>query len=380
LNNSTFNFRFFVLSDPRYYPPTIHAANILVEKGNKVHLVGFNCNYTFGVPINPKIKITFLGSQKKGVLAILQYCYSFVALILFQITNRAKYQIAYDCGAVGPIFLSSKLFNSKWIYHNHDLYENPKSWHKILKFIENRLCNKANHVCFPQLERGLIFTLDANLKKEPLILYNCPRKSYNTLKAKGETWHLANQFSKKFKYVMLYQGQFAISYRLDIYIKTLEYLPHDVGLIFIGRDLDFNITNEYNVLSKNLNVQDRFLHLNEIDYEELPQISKLSNLGLGKMSDNKDNSPINDYLLTTASNKLSEYLCLGLPIVVPNTKINIDFYENEGYAIIINTKNESQIANKIMSILLDELEYTKLKASKIYNYDYQFRKLTDLIG
>jgi hypothetical protein len=93
LNNSTFNFRFFVLSDPRYYPPTIHAANILVEKGNKVHLVGFNCNYTFGVPINPKIKITFLGSQKKGVLAILQYCYSFVALILFQITNRAKYQI-----------------------------------------------------------------------------------------------------------------------------------------------------------------------------------------------------------------------------------------------------------------------------------------------
>jgi UDP-N-acetylglucosamine:LPS N-acetylglucosamine transferase len=78
-------------------------------------------------------------------------------------------------------------------------------------------------------------------------------------------------------------------------------------------------------------------------------------------------------------------LCLGLPIVVPNTKINIDFYENEGYAIIINTKNESQIANKIMSILLDELEYTKLKsaaikASKIYNYDYQFRKLTDLIG
>jgi hypothetical protein len=375
--------RIFIHSEPHLYPPTIHAANILAENGYSVELVGINYNHNNRIATHNNVRLIYIDTKRLGVGNIIQYIYSYVALSFMQLRRRAIWQFSYDPKSVGPVFISSILTASKWLYHNHDYYENPRGWHKIYKFIEQRSARYANVVSFPQLERSIKFKSKAKLRIEPLIVYNGPRSSWPNSNLKNDAYNTVETFSKSFKYILLYQGQFAKSYGLDTYIKCLANLPSNVGLVMIGRKLESDINQRFLDLARHIKVSSRLLLLDEINYFELPSIANMCHLGLGKLTSNPQ-APINDYYLTTASNKISEYITLGLSVVLPTSDINLSFYQGKSFAVLCDPNNERNMALKMSNTLLDAEASLSAKNKAItvaseYHYDYQFQKILNII-
>ena len=56
-----------ILSDPKIYPPTVNAANILADKGFNVFLYGIKYNYPDKIELHPKVNLKYIGIQKKGL-------------------------------------------------------------------------------------------------------------------------------------------------------------------------------------------------------------------------------------------------------------------------------------------------------------------------
>jgi glycosyltransferase involved in cell wall biosynthesis len=97
-------------------------------------------------------------------------------------------------------------------------------------------------------------------------------------------------------------------------------------------------------------------------------------------------APINDKYIAGASNKLAEYMAVGLPILASNTEDNVTFYSKHKIGLLCQTNNENEIA-RALNKLLDDDNFTSAMSERNkenflteYNFDNQFNKLFQLIN
>jgi len=371
-----------ILSDPDFYPPTINAANILAERGHDINLIGIHYEKAQRQKLNPSIKRINYGSHKTGLQNVWQY-FSFFWRLKKQIKSRKPdWVIAYDSMAVGPTaFAAGK--KTKWIFHNHDLFTNPRGWYKLISWLEKRWSYKATLVSFPQEDRAKFFMKKANLKTFPSIVYNGPRKEWAGV---TQPPHAALQtWIREGKFIVLYQGQFSKYFNLDILIRSFQFLPEHVMLCIVGRPLEAGIVGEYESIIGEIKLGHRIQILKSVTYDQVPSITRHCNLGIAKLGMDK-NIPFNDYYLTGASNKVSEYLAVGLPVLMADTEVNREFYSTYGFAIFADGTSARKIAEAIEpltapgSAVYTQLRQQAAKAGKeIFNFDTQFEKIISVI-
>ncbi|HKP32150.1 MAG TPA: glycosyltransferase [Chitinophagaceae bacterium] len=370
-----------ILSDPDYYPPTIHAANILAERGHKVTLIGIKYPVAQKQQLNSSIKRIDYGSHRKGLMNVLQYFSFYIWYFFHLLRNRPDWIIAYDAMSVGPVAMNAKLLNVKFLFHSHDLLQNPTGWYKLIGWIEKKFAKKANVVSFPQEDRAVDFSAKAKLSSDPIIVYNGPRMSWS------EKNYLPHpqiaDWKKNRKFIVLYQGQFSKYFNLDKLIASFEKVNPAAVLVMIGRELEPGIIDNYQKIISEKTLSDRIKILQSLPYDEVPSVTKFANLGVAKLVMNKD-TPANDYFLTGASNKVSEYLSFGLPVLMADTSVNREFYSKHNCAIFADGESASSIANAINSII-DAQAYEPIQkgaaaaGKTVFNYDTQFQKVVDII-
>jgi len=371
-----------ILSDPDFYPPTINAANILAERGHDINLIGIHYEKAQRQKLHPSIKRINYGSHKTGLQNVWQY-FSFFWRLKKQIKSRKPdWVIAYDSMAVGPTaFAAGK--KTKWIFHNHDLFTNPRGWYKLISWLEKRWSHKATLVSFPQEDRARFFMKQASLNTFPSIVYNGPRKEWAGLMQPPHT--ALQAWIRDDKFIVLYQGQFSKYFNLDILIRSFQFLPERVVLCIVGRPLEAGIVEEYESIISEIKLKHRVQILKSVTYDQVPSITRHCNLGIAKLGMDK-NIPFNDYYLTGASNKVSEYLAVGLPVLMADTEVNREFYSTYGFAIFADGTSAKKIAEAIEpltapgSTVYAQLRQQATKAGKeIFNFDTQFEKIISVI-
>ena len=120
-----------------------------------------------------------------------------------------------------------------------------------------------------------------------------------------------------------------------------------------------------------------------LTYDEIPSITAYAHLGVAKLG--MDSSiPLNDFFLTGASNKISEYLAFGLPILMADTEVNRNFYTKYGFAVFADGTRPDSVAAAIKAAAIagtyEQLRNCARKAgSDVFNYDTQFNKIVSIV-
>lgn len=370
-----------ILSDPDYYPPTIHAANILAERGHTVTLIGIRYSVAQSQKLHSAIKRINYGSHKKGILNVFQYFSFYLWYFFHLLRNRPAWVIAYDALAVGPVALNARLLNLKFLFHSHDLLQNPRGWYKLIAWIEKNFAKYANVVSFPQEDRASDFKQKARLTNTPIIVYNGPRINWTVNKHSPHPaiadWKIDGKF------IVVYQGQFSKYFNLDKLIESFKWVSSRGVLVLIGRELEPGLIDSFKRIISEKELSERIRILQSIPYDEVPSITKFAQLGIAKLVMSRT-TPANDYFLTGASNKVSEYLFFGLPVLLADTEINRNFYSKYNCAIFADGDSPLSIANSINSSI-DSQAYEVLRegagvaGKNVFNYDIQFKKIVDII-
>lgn len=375
---------FIIYSDPKIYPPTINAANILAERGWAVDIFGIKHETKEDIRISNSVKIYYFDKYRRGVEYRIQFVIFCIWVAMKSIFNRYSYVIAYDTMAVLPGKLSSFFGRSKWGYHNHDMWDlkSVKGWYKWLKRFELKLANTASFVSFPQEQRAEIFKKEADLKKDPIIVYNGPRLSW---KKNIDIHPELERLRSECKHVVLYQGCLSKDFQLERLLAAIPLCQANIGICLVGKELEQGIKDRFLNEAERLGLKNKIIILPVLPYDRLPSVTRYCDIGIAKFSDQKSGS-INDYLLVGASNKLSEYMAFGLPILAPDTPVNRKIIQENGHGFVCDISREKSIAQHLDLILQNRERYENIKNvnmssfEKVYNYDVQFEKVAQLIS
>lgn len=372
-----------ILSDPDYYPPTINAANILAEKGHRVTLIGIKYPKVQAQRVHGHIQRIDYGRHRTGLMNILQYCWFYVWYLFRLLRRRPHWVLAYDAMSAGPVRFAAGISGVKWAFHSHDLLTDAPGWYRFIAWMEKKAMRHADLVSFPQEDRAGKLMKEARLATMPSIVYNGPRQSWSRRElpphAALRDWISQNKF------IVLYQGQFASFFNLEVLIRSMALLPGNVCLCMIGRALEEGITGRYELLIKELGLTARIKLLPSVPYDEVPSVTKNCHLGVAKLAFGTD-VPFNDYFLTGASNKISEYLNCGLPVLMAETEVNTSFYGHRGFAVFVSESSPEAVASAIARVYEQPALYQSLKAAavragqEVFNYDAQFEKIAQRIG
>jgi glycosyltransferase involved in cell wall biosynthesis len=280
-----------------------------------------------------------------------------------------------------PVYLSSKIFGHKWIYHNHDISISPNKlgFNYFLKWFEKWSAPRADMISFPQEDRAIYFKKLAKLKNMPIIIFNSPRLNWLNI----NKIHVDLEKYPNHK-IILYQGDLNWNRGLDKVISSMKYWEKNWILCLVGNtDLAPGFKKEANDLAKSMNSNCNLLIFDPLSYYTLPSITQYCHIGLAVMLGERDNENINIKYLGGASNKIAEYMASGLPIIAPFSNSYSKIFSEYDCGIMLKEIDGISIARAIESLLANKEHYIHKSNESYrgfknkYNYDKQFNILMD---
>ncbi len=379
------NWVLLIYSCPYHFPPTINAANILAEKGEKVYLLGIKYPETYSQHIHDNVELCFVDKLSTKYRGLLGYVMSIFFLAWFVIRKRINIIVSYDNKSVIPAFIASRLKKITWVYHQHDYWDYPKGvWNRFLWKMERILANKANIVSFPQANRALLFQQEARLIKAPLVVFNGPRKNWDSHIASPNP--IITHLRKQFDFILVYQGGWSKYFGIEKIFYALANCKTNTCLIVLGEEREPEVKKYYDEIVRVLKLEDRVWFSNTyIAYDELPSFTKFSDAAIAILTKDNENAPYNNRYLIGASNKIFEYISFGLPVFTQNSEPNRNFYLKYPIGVTIDADDPIDFARKIDSLLSDKKSIKEFRDKNIHlfnselNFDYQFNKLFSAI-
>jgi glycosyltransferase involved in cell wall biosynthesis len=368
-----------------HFPPSVNAANILSEKGASVYVYYPSEGDVYRHVVRSDVNLICRRFKTTGVRGVVNY---FVSLIrLFLCVRRYKLDLifSYDAKTVLNSFVVSKLTGVKWVYQQHDFWENPLGfWQKLHWKSERLLLKYADFVIFPQQDRLDFFTNCTNSKFNSLLIYNGPRLNWQ----QGEI--LCHPFmvklKQKFKHVLIYQGGVAKEFCLDRIIDVAAKLDSSICLLFLGMPRYPTAVLEYETYIHSMNLGDRvFFFPEHVEYADLPRFTKFASAAFAIPISPVDVAPFNIRYLIGASNKITEYVATGIPVFFHSSQAVRNFLINYPIGFENDILDTVSYAKMIHGVLNDKeiLELIRNRNTDIFinslNFDVQFSELLRLI-
>lgn len=376
-----------IYANPDDYPPTINAVTIL-SKEFDIIIICRNQNKT-QITYHDNVRLYRLGklktsrekeTQGAGV-KIIEYILFVMRTIFYIRFHNCRLIYSYDMHAFVAGFLASRVGrNIPLIYHNHELTssEEVKGLSCIIKWIELSLARYADKIVFPDIGRARFFQSKAKLKELPVIVMNVPlrvdklppNKLKEILKTKG--------FSEGTK-VILYQGAVAKAHALTEIIKSMVYWPENTILVIIGI-IYGEFDKEINALAKAFNVSSRVIILPFVPFSQLFSYTVGAYIGLALFK----SEHINLIFIAGASNKIFEYLAMGIPVITNDSPYFREVLDSS-FVYFAKPDSVEDIGKVINSVFLNEEEYChKCQAARNahlskLNYEEQFSPLIEYI-
>jgi glycosyltransferase involved in cell wall biosynthesis len=374
-----------IYANPDYYPPTVNAVHLLSEHFDII-LIGRNhetphWQYPSNVSVHRlgKYSSRIEREQKSAKEKLLEYTN-------FVIQSRCLLKdvsliYAYDTFAYIASYLSAIHIFKKTplIYHSHEISDKLSSLSSLSGFlqrIERKLIHQATIIVFPDKDRAIVFQSITNIKQQPLLVPNFPRRSFFKMCL---NWR--NQISNRFaKPQVILQGGISQANSMTELINSLILGPECICIKFIGSinapDLELM---KYTMHQKGIG--DRVSYFNPVPYNELQSHTWKASIGVCLYK----KLELNCHTNVTATNKIYEYAACALPAIVSDFSNYREFLGNESWVRFANPDDPQSIANAIKDILSDFENYQKmcLAARKAFeekfNYETVFTPLLNEI-
>lgn len=354
-----------IYADPEMYPPTLNTTIELSKRGAEVHIVGRHfINSKFNYPELVKIYRTHkpiplesLSSRSK--IQKISYFLKFIKCIRDQIkTSKYDIIIAHDLLASFAVWMIKKILFIKetlfW-YHSHDVVH-KKTYSKfsvmaLAKFFERKTLNSFDVFSLPVRERLAYYPLHPE-KKNIFIIPNYPRKSLinNIQHPKKISDHREENIR------LIYQGSLGTKHGFEDIIKVLRYkiFGKPLSLTLIG-PIAPKYKKELLELAKENKVVGQLHILEAVHYTKLLEITSRHHIGLAIHLPGK-RAIYN--LGATSSNKIYEYIALGLPVLLYDTVHYRKYLDKYAWSAFTSLK-EASLVNSIKELMTNYLEKSK---------------------
>jgi glycosyltransferase involved in cell wall biosynthesis len=365
-----------VYQHPEYFPPTRSAIFLLSQEYSEVIVLTRNNFKEVKSDFPANVKFIKIGqfidlreSERKSILW--KSCMFIKFWITYQIliyTSNFKLVLIYDPIPLFAHYISCKKKKVIFWYHNHDI-------------IEISLCRKYSIGWFSAKyeKAGLGKTNIFSLPSVDRLKYY-PNSITNLKYCYLPNFPLIEKFSgvkinlKRKEFTLIFQGAIGPKHGIENILEVMS-KHDDINLILKGWSRD-EYKRELNKLVVRYKLFDRVQWIGFTSYSELIEVSASCHVGIGIHMHND----IMNSTLGTASNKIYEYLALGLPtIVYDNEQFRKNLGEND-YIYFYNGKNLFELISKIKDDYYLKSENARNAFLNNYNFDYYFKKVSQEVN
>jgi len=368
-----------IYANPDYYPPTVYAVRIL-SKYFKIHILCRNMSEPFqDYPSEVTIERTgeyasARGKEAASASAKLTEYTKFIARARTLIKKMQPLTVyAYDPHAfVASMVGRAGRRSTPLIFHAHELPETQNLSSRSLEGWVVRAAlmgtKSADAVVFPEKNRARHWLSAARDPRTPIIVPNCPDRSYYSPPADWSETIAARYRAREVVYVG-YAG--AENGHIDG-LRALAMTGDGIRLRVIGGYRP-EFGTSFDTLARELGVTERVSLDGWLRQDELLARASAASVGL---SLHKAVSKGLEYQ-GSASNKLFEYAAMGLPVVVPDRPSYREFLGDAEWVTYANIDEPESIAHAITSILADRERYIAMSraARRAFEEQYNYERV-----
>lgn len=365
-----------VYAFPEAYPPTLNAMTILSKHFDKIYILSRNITRDEWVfPPNIQVlntgeRISIRESERKGV-AWKAWSFVLYTLNMFWlcIKHRPKLVLLYDPIPFFAFSSIKKLLSSKpliW-YHNHDVLDSKLlTRFNIAKLAwqnEQKSFSDLDYFSLPAEERRAYFPMQ-NLKGKYFFIPNLPALSFYQKFRQDR----AIQNTQEIR--VIYQGHIGKGHGIEAIIeyilpKTIENKGFSLVLKgIIGADYK----QELEALAAQYEISDKLEFHGFGAYQDLPVLTSGCHIGIGIHT----GQDIMNKTLATASNKIYEYIALGLPVILSDSAHFRLHFEQYPWASFTDLTEESLIS--VFTNIVQNYQSLSNRALSDFDTEFNFER------
>jgi glycosyltransferase involved in cell wall biosynthesis len=366
----------FIYYNPDIYPPVINSLRLLAQAGYRIELfcregADWEVSYPEAVTIH---RIESTGSNSWQ---------SYIRFILHALrygSGAASIFVGHDMHGLLPAKLLASYHKRPLVYHCHDFAEEERllpSGSKVVRTFERRYARTADIVIAPDADRSKVMVKQLHLQHQPVIVANAPLKRpliksevlQQAITAKG----------RHFDEIVFRQGRIGVGHAIEATLHSIPFWKdRRWGFAIMGLG-DASYIDKLILGARALGVEDQFVVLPPVSYDQVSAFTPAADLGHALY----EPIHINNVHITTASNKIMEYMEAGLPLLVsdtPSLRAHIQQYK---CGIVADEQSPGSIAAAINTLLGDPQRVAVMGAAarrafeEVFCYERQFAGMLD---
>ncbi|HTE20225.1 MAG TPA: glycosyltransferase, partial [Armatimonadota bacterium] len=272
----------------------------------------------------------------------------FVSRVLRGTGRDVALFVGHDMHGLLPARLLATRYRRPLVYHCHDFTDSSRilPWgSRIVQKFEQRFARTADLVIVPDARRGEVVEKELRLKRAPLIVANAP---LNRPLKDGNALHEAvGSQGREFERIVLRQGRIAEGHAIEATLRSIpQWASRNWGFVLLGVQ-DAAFVEHVRTLVNTLGVEQQFAMLPAVAYDRVLDYTPGADVGHALY----DPVHINNVHITTASNKIMEYLAAGLPLLVSDTPSQRALVEAHRCGVTADERSPDSIAATVNSLL-----------------------------
>jgi glycosyltransferase involved in cell wall biosynthesis len=363
-------------TNPGNYPPLQHSARMLVDAGWDVRVLGtesFGSSSLLRFPSHNRIQITTLRFFSGGFLQKLHYVWFCVRVIWIAIWWRGSWIYASDLTSYLPALLACLLTGRKVILHEHDSPPQKGNWfHNLLFFARKQLARRATAVVVPNHARAVTFRCQTGARSVSVV-WNCP-----SLIEVAKTNRIAHE-----GFIIYYHGNLSPALLPLTVLEALQLLPEDVTLRVVGYETlgSVGYTRHIQETASRLNIAHRVDIRPPVSRLDLLKISSGADVGIAlfPVATGSGDS------YSGASNKVFDYLCCGIPVLITDCPEWNTFLDGVGCSLPCNPADPVSISQAVLTLYQDRAlaqnmgRHGRKRILSGWNYETQFAPVLEIL-
>lgn len=368
----------FFYNNPDHYPPIVNGVRLLTRAGFKVEVYCRDDGKRWNVCYPSDTNIHRIAGPQSGSWK--QYL-TFVYRAFRSGSNQSIIFLGHDMHGLVPAWMLAKVHKRPLVYHCHDFSESRGEAFgvRLVRLFERRVARSATLVVIPDADRANVIAGKLGLKSPPLVAANAPlTRTLGT----GSVLHQALAASgRHFEQVLFRQGRIGIGHGIE---KTIESMPSWAsdkwGFVLMGIG-EASYIRRINDLAKTLGVQNQFLVLPPVGYDQVCEFTPGASLGHALY----DPIHINNVHIATASNKIMEYMEAGLPLLVSDSLSLREMVNRFKCGLTADENSPESIAASVNTLLTNPEKARQMGAAARqafegeFCYERQFAQVIDSI-
>ncbi|MGD8474001.1 MAG: glycosyltransferase [Anaerolineae bacterium] len=277
--------------------------------------------------------------------------------------------------------LLSALHRRPVVYHCHDFVSQdslPWSGGRLVSEFEHRYARTADLVIIPDAERAEVVARHLRLVRKPIVVANAPLAWPKAWGRELEN-RLLSACGTRWARVVFRQGVVGPGHGIE---RTIQSIPRwdstEWGFVVMGA-CDPHYAEHLRSLASSLGVHSQLCILPAVGYDQVHQYTVGASIGHALY----EPVHINNVYITTASNKLMEYMAAGLPVLVSDRPGLRAFVREYECGLTVDESSAESIAAGVNALLGDPDLARRLGAAgarafeEELNYERQFEPALD---